>query len=229
MPNPIQFNVKFKERTLPTLKYAIRYFSLRVKPDIDDLWVNILYKRIKFDDSNNLVLSWDTDTDKWDPNYGDDITDLLIPFVEKGEVIYDYFSHKIVRVFYYGNSKGKYVIYKGNVEDTVEEYDCKWNLDDLPILKHLIFNYIIEEAKFNPKIYLSEFIRDYGLSYNVVEDILYLLIGRQLLEGTITNSSKILQIEQVKELSDLLTVCSVCQSQILENDIFCQNCGAQIG
>ena len=229
MNHPIQFNVRFKERTLQTLKYAIKYFSLRVRPNIDDQWINLLYKKIKFDDSKNLVLSWDSGNDKWDPNYGDDISDFLIPFVEKGEIIYDYYSPKIVRVIYYGNNRCKYIVYYGEIEDTVEDQEYKWELDDLPILKHLVFNYIIDEAKFNLKIYLSGLLQDYGLSYNTIEDIIYLLKGKQLIEGTIDNSSKILLIDRIKELNDLVSVCSVCLETVFENDIFCSNCGAQVG
>lgn len=229
MYNPIQFNIKLKERTIPTLKYAIQYFTLRVKPTINEQWINLLYKKITIDDSKNLVLSWDPGVDTWDPNYGDDISDLLIPFVEQGEILYDYFQSKTVRVIYYNNNKCKYIIYTGEHEDTVEEQEYKWELDDLPILKHLVFNYIIEEAQFNSTIYLNGLLQDYGLSYNIVENILFLLKGKQLLEGTISNSSKILQINQVKDLSDLVSVCSVCLETVFDNDIFCSNCGAQIG
>ncbi len=229
MNHPIQFNVKFKSRTLETLKYAIKYFSLRVTPNNDDEWTNKLFKKIKLDDSGNLIVTWDEEKDEWDPNYGDDISDLLIPFVEKGEIIYNYFSGKIVRVICLGPNESKYIIYKGKIEESVEEYEYKWDLDDLPILKHLVFNYIIEEAKFNPKIYLNGLLKDYGLSYNIVEDIIYILKGKQLLEGNITNSSKILQIDKIKELKDLVSVCSVCSQTLFDNDIFCSNCGAHIG
>lgn len=191
--------------------------------------MNILFKKIKFDASDNLVVSWDLEKDDWDPNYGDDISDLLIPFVEKGEIIYDYFSGKIVRVLYLGPNKSKYIIYSRKKEESIEEYEYKWDLADLPILKHLVFNYIIEEAKFNHKIFLNELLQDYGLSFTTLEDIIYLLMGRKLLDGTINNSSKVLQVDQVKELQDLVSVCGVCQEIIFENDIFCSFCGAKIG
>lgn len=230
MADPIQFNITFKKRALETIKYAINYYSFHVVSNSDRKWVNNFYKKIKFDDFDNLIFSWNSDKDCWYPDYGDDISDLFLPFVEKGEIFYNSTPPKTVRVIYFGNNKSRYITSVGNVEETAEDYECQWELlRDLPIIKHLVFNYIIEEAKFNSEVYLNGLIEDYGLSYNLVEDIVYLLIGKKLIKGIINNSSKKIQIEEIKSLNDLVSVCSVCSGKLLEDDIFCSYCGAKVG
>lgn len=226
---PIIFNIELKENSLTTIKFAINYFSTHPRPGLDSMWINPIYSSIIFDYNDKIIFLDESDTgdeDSWDPSIGDDISEFLIPFVKKGEISYEDLNNSRTVIRYSGNNKATNSMYIGNtLQEDEYEFEYVWKLADFPIVNHLILSHLIQDSKQNKTVNIPIIEQEFGLTDEIFENVLYSLLGRGLIKGTLDTSTKLFNVEETIKFDEQIKVCSRCFEKIVSDDKFCGSCG----
>ena len=225
----IIFNIELNENSLTTIKFAINYYSTHPRPGLDSMWINPINSSIIFDYNDKIIFLDESDTgdeDSWDPSIGDDISEFLIPFVKKGEISYEDLNNSRTVIRYSGNNKATNSMYIGNtLQEDEYEFEYVWKLADFPIVNHLILSHLIQDSKQNKTVNIPIIEQEFGLTDEIFENVLYSILGRGLIKGTLDTSTKLFNVEETIKFDEQIKVCSICFEKIVSDDKFCGSCG----
>ena len=222
MQYSISIAVQLKENCIESFKFAMQYYSEHDRPGIDAPWKNLLFSEIIIDEGGWIHVNWNQSIE-WDTNYGDDFGIFIIPFVKKGEMSYQNFSNGKRIIKYFGNNRAHIKGFENETLDFEDELETKWDFFYIPIIKYLVLTIITEEMRNSDFINLTKNENEIRKQGDLIEELIYGFIGRELLHGIIDEQNKIFHVN--KRVENDIHLCIHCQEKTHADDRFCAFCG----